>query len=86
MIKFALFGLLYLAFFLLWMVSIQIGFGIDDITRFTIGEEEVAWGVPLLVLLISPLLFRPFSRALDRWDARMKDAHRHRSEHEGKVD
>jgi membrane protein implicated in regulation of membrane protease activity len=82
LIKVVLFGLLFLGFFMLWMASIQLGFGINNIARFTAGEDEVAWGVPLLILLLSPLLFRPFSRALDRWDARMKEANHNRSEQE----
>jgi len=65
-IKVGLFGFCFIGFFFLWMAMIQTGFGVNNISLFSDGEKEIAWGVPLLILILSPLLFRPFSSLLDR--------------------
>lgn len=76
LVKLVVYGLLYTAFFLVWMVSIQIFFGINDISKFDRDQNLVAWGVPFLVLLISPLLYRAFGRRMDAWNESMKEAQR----------
>ncbi|MDQ6976018.1 MAG: hypothetical protein Q9M22_05560 [Mariprofundaceae bacterium] len=70
-VKVALFGFCFLGLFFLWMALIQTGFGVNNIAMFSKGEKEIAWGVPLLLLILSPLLFRPFSKILDHWTAGM---------------
>jgi len=66
-VKVVLFGLFFCGFFLFWMATIQSGFGVKNLSLLTTNESRVAWGVPLVLMLLSPLAYIPFSKIIDRW-------------------
>ncbi|MDQ6979751.1 MAG: hypothetical protein Q9M09_06165 [Mariprofundaceae bacterium] len=66
-VKVFLFIIFFVGFFLIWMVAVQAEFNVPNIGLLTTNENRIAWGVPLLLILISPLAYIPFSKTLDRW-------------------